>query len=63
MHCLIFLTVYMYQQQKRLLMKRELTAGPDMALGGYLTSQSNYWVEPPISDACQNPSNQSVCTK
>lgn len=33
--------VYMNQQQW-LLMKSELTAGPDKALGGYLTSRSNY---------------------
>lgn len=53
----------MNQQQQWLLMKSELTAGPDKALGGYLTSRSNYWAEPPISDAGQNPDNQSVCTK
>lgn len=44
-------------------MTGKLTAGPDKALGGYQTSQSNYWAAPQISDAGQNPGNQSVHAK
>ena len=37
-----------------------LTEEVDKALGGFRIFQSNYWVEPPTSDADQNPGSQSV---
>ena len=36
-----------------------LTEEVDKAWGGFRIFQSNYWAEPPTSDADQNPSSQS----
>lgn len=37
-----------------------LTEEVDKAWGGFRIFQSNYWAEPPTSDADQNPGSQSV---
>ena len=37
-----------------------LTEEVDKAWGGFRIFQSNYWAEPPTSDADQSPGSQSV---